>query len=382
MRVLHLISSTGFYGAENVIVSLAEQQKKQNFGVIIGVFLNTKNPDVEIAKESLKNKLKVQLFGCNGRLDLKVALEIRNFIKSNNIKILHCHGYKPNFYGILATSFLNVGLITTCHSWFVNSQKMRIYTWLDKFWIRKFDKIIAVSGGIKKELLESGTSENKILIINNGINTQNFKRAIKDERKEMKTKSQNINGITKNDKIVGTIGRLDIQKGQIYFLKAAKEVLKIYPNTKFLLVGDGPLKQRLEEKIKELNLENNITFTGFRADIPEILSLLDIFVLPSLKEGLPMALLEAMASKKPVIATDVGAIPKLIKNNKTGILIKPRNPQELSEAILSLLNDKEKAERLGNNGFLFVKKEFSSEKMAENHAQVYKEVLKERGYPN
>ncbi|MDH5769316.1 MAG: glycosyltransferase, partial [Nitrospirota bacterium] len=178
-----------------------------------------------------------------------------------------------------------------------------------------------------------------------------------------------------NYTVVGTIGSLKYEKGHEYLLRAAKEVLESHTSVKFLIVGSGPLRNSLENNVKSLGIANDVIFTGYRKDVAELLSVMDIFVLPSVKEGLPMVLLEAMAAKKPIIATRVGAVPKVIRDNETGILVEPEDVYTLQRAIGNFLDDIVKAHGLALEGYERVKKDFSSEKMCRAYLTLYRELL-------
>ena len=145
------------------------------------------------------------------------------------------------------------------------------------------------------------------------------------------------------------------------------------PDTSCLFVGDGDLRQALQSQ----HDKSNIIFTGLRKDLPELYACMDVFVLPSLTEGLPMVLLEAMGSKLPVIATRVGFIPNVVKDGETGYLVSPGNEEELKERLLQLLNDSEKRKLMGENGFLRVKADFSSSRMADEYMVIYRKAILE-----
>jgi len=368
-KILHLISSGGLFGAENVLLSLSIELKKHNYETYIGLFNNLYNSHLELAKEARKNNLDVAIFPCRWRLDLRTILLIRRFIKEKNIDIVHCHGYKSNFYGLLSSLYLDVKLISTCHNWIGIGHKIRFYENLDKFVLNKFNKIIAVSSKIKKDVLISGIHPSKVSVIDNGVNIQKFNNPndISYLKKEF--------NIPEDYRIIGTISRLTNEKGHHYFLEVAEEILHKFPKLKFIIVGDGPLKNSLREESKNLNIEKNAIFLGYRKDIPEILELIDIFVLPSLNEGMPMVLLEAMASKKAIIASNIGAISKLVINKHTGILVKPGDVFSLTKAVEFLLINKEKAKIMSECAFKKVANEFSIQKTRKEYLKVYRDLL-------
>jgi glycosyltransferase involved in cell wall biosynthesis len=235
--------------------------------------------------------------------------------------------------------------------------------------IRYADQVATVSDDIAADLLRRGLSAKKLVVIDNGIDLTRFSQ-------------QKLNGSLKRTfhfdqqaTVVGTVGRLSAEKGHICLLEAARTVIDSFPEVRFLLVGDGPLRSELEEKVAQFNLTGKIVFAGRRKDIPDLLSILDIFVLPSSKEGLPMALLEAMAAHLPVVATPVGAISKVITHGDTGLLVQPANPNELADAILTLLENRQLADTIATNAQRKVHAAFSAKTMTSNYLDLYKRLL-------
>lgn len=370
MKILQLISSAGFFGAESVVLELSKELNSQNIENIIGVFENFQNPHAEIAQYAKENNLKATVFECNGKVDLKTLYDIKRFIKKNEIDIIHTHGYKSNIYGILIAKILKKPIISTCHNWISDDLKTKTYYRIDKFMLPKFNEIIAVSDEIENELLRNKVQKNKITLIFNGINISKFSNNNRDVKSEF--------NISNGTKIIGTIARFTPEKGLFNFLQAAKEISNSFPDVIFMFVGDGPLREDLAKKTVELGIREKVIFTGIRNDMPEVYNTIDIFVLPSLKEGLPMVLLEAMAAKKPVIATKVGAIPKVIEDKKEGILTSPDSVEELKDAITYLLKNKEFSEKLSKNAYDKVSREFSSKIMCERYLEIYKEVIQNK----
>jgi len=366
LKILHLISSRGLYGAERVAIELCKKMRQYNCESIIGALQNTHNPHVEIADEARKNSIRSVIFSCKGKLDFKVIFSIKSFVKNNDIDIIHCHGYKSNFYGVLAGR-KGTPIVTTNHNWLISHWRLRMYRQLDSILMRYFDRIIAVSDGIKTEMQKYAVPEGKIRVIDNGIDMARFHgiSSAASVKKEL--------GLGEDITIVGTIGNLGQEKGQKYLLQAARGINQNYKNVKILLVGDGPLQADLMQQAVQLGLSDSIIFTGYRTDIPRLLSIMDIFVLPSLIEGLPMVLLEAMASKKPIIATNVGAIPKVI-NNDNGILVEPKDVAGLQHAIENLLQNSAMRHKYATAGYETVKANFSSDRMCSKYYELYKEV--------
>jgi len=367
-KILHLISSSGLLGAERVLLELAVHSKSQGLNVTIGVFENSQNPNLELANCAEKFGFEVQIFPCSGRFDKKTIRMIKDYIDKAGVQILHSHNYKSNFYARRALSNNNVRWVVTNHGRRFGP-KLLLYNLLDAFIVRRADKIIAVSEEIAKKMKLAGIAKGKICLIENGVNLEMFttnssSQAIKESL-----------GIKKEVLVVGAVGSLTREKGHLYLLTAVPKVAQRFPEVIFLLVGDGRERSNLERMVFKLGIEDKVIFAGMRRDIPEILSILDVFVLPSLNEGLPIALLEAQAARVPVVATRVGAIPDVVKDGVTGILIPAEDPEAITRAIVRVLSDRKSACNMAQKGFERVCDNFSSEKMADKYIALYKELL-------
>ena len=367
-KILQLISSSGMLGAENVLFELANYAKLNGFKVTIGIFENSINPNLELAEVAKGQGFDVQIFPCNGRFDKNTIRMIKDYMQNNGIQILHSHNYKSNFYAWRALSNNNIRWVVTKHGR-RSGPKLLVYNFLDGFVVRHADRVIAVSKEIGRKARSAGIVQEKILLIDNGVNLERFTTSTSPEAIKESL------GIKKEALVVGTIGALTREKGHQYLLRAALKVIRIYPKAIFLLVGDGTERTSLEKTVSNLGIKDSVIFAGMRKDVPEILSILNVFVLPSLNEGLPMALLEAQGAQIPVVATSVGAIPDVLENGVTGILIPPKDPQAIAEAIIMILSDKQLASGIAKKGFERVRDNFSSEKMASKYLLIYKELI-------
>jgi len=365
MRILQLISSIGFFGAENSMWELSKALLGNSHILYIGVIVKSGYLPNELLILGKQQGIEVKVFVARAKFDLKTISQIRRYIRENKIDIVQSHNYKSNFYSLFSGINLNVKRVATCHNWLSHSLKMKFYELLDKFILNRFDKIVAVSAFLKDEIINSGISEEKVMVINNGVDIEKFQDV--SYKPQLKVSL----GLKENDRVIGTIGRLTLEKGHIYLLKSFTNVVLEFPNTKLLIVGDGPLKSSLQATTRKLQLEDKVVFSGIRKDIPDMLNIMDLFVLPSIKEGLPMALLEAMLAKKTIIATRVGAVPKVIEDGRSGILVEPRDIDGLSNQAIGLLKDELRASFLANNAFEKAKNEFSAQRMAEKYIQAY-----------
>jgi glycosyltransferase involved in cell wall biosynthesis len=369
MNILHLISSAGFYGAENVVAALARELRQTGHDVHIGVFENAHSAHQDVAAQFEARGASVVRIACRGRVDRAAAKSIRELIARERIEIVHCHGYKADIYGYLAARRLNTLQVSTSHLWTRETQAVRLYEFLDAIVLRRFDAVVAVSQRIGEDLRDAGVPSKRISIIDNGIDLARFASGNAALARE----------IGKGAKLlIGTAGRLVPQKGLDYFLAAAQPLLKEFPNLLFAIVGDGPDRQALQQRAGQLGIENRVFFTGARVDMADVYASLDIFVLASIDEGMPMVLLEAMASGLPAVATRVGAIPKIIDVGETGLLVPPGDPASLTDALRALILDRALRDRLAAGGKRRICQEFSSQAMAQRYSALYRKLLAQK----
>ncbi len=377
-NVLHLRSSGSFLGAESVIIEIAKYSSAFGFQSIIGGIKNDKDPYPEFLTYAQELNIETVLFDGKGRIDFKRAQKIGNYINENNINILHCHGYKDDFYGIISLTRIpkvatnHLWKTTRTHLWKIPYTRARIYAMLDALFLRFFDKVIGVSHEIVDKMNRYGIKNT--IVIPNGVDTTKF---------DMRSKSFDLLtkfGFDKESIIIGMISSLTEEKGHKYAIEALHYIKLDFPKAKLLIIGDvlpGFEKYEIgiKRQVKELGLDNYVVFAGKQKDIPNILSIIDIFLLPSLKEGLPMALLEAMSSGKAVIATHVGEIPNVINHYKSGLLIAPSNTIELKNEILNLLKNREYIITLGKAARETVVDRYSSKNMTQRYCQIYSSLM-------
>jgi len=365
MNVLQLISSQGHYGAENMLLHLCSSLRPLGCQVIAGVFENSRCPHLEVAEQMRSRGIPVEIIQCRGRFDWSAVRSIRNCIESRKIDVLHAHGYKSNFYGYAARPS-GLPLVATCHNWPGKTIFLRAYYRLDLVVLKRFDKVVAVSEKISESLRLSKIPPSKICMIRNGIDVLNFRS---------RNESHQVGSTDQSKMRIGVVGRLVPEKGFHYFLHAAREILNRYPKTEILIVGDGPQRAELESLVRDFGIGSQVVFVGVTDNMRSVYSSVDMVVLPSLNEGLPLVLLEALAAGKPVVATNVGGIPSLITSGETGLLVEPRDVRALRDSVLHLLNDSSLRQKIGERGQKMVAEQFSAEAMADSYFKIYCELL-------
>lgn len=364
MKILQLISSCGFFGAEKVVFELASELRKSGHTATIGVIKNRQHPDFDLMEKAAECSLHAEGFPCKGKLDFGTINAIASYAERNAIDIIHSHGYKADIYAFLSNFRRRTPLIATAHNWININTKMSLYAFADKTVLKRFNAVVSVSKTIETLLLRSGFKKEKVCLVENGVDVGKFHHS------NGHTSTAGIPHDAKY-KIIGTVGRLVKEKGHTHLIDAATKILAEYKNCIFLFVGDGPLKEELQNQAKANGIGDQVIFLGNRDDIPELLSRMDIFVLPSLVESHPMALLEAMAAQKPIVASSVGDIATILKEGQLGKVVAPGNSSVIAEGVLSYLKDSDGAKRDSLNAYQEAVEKYSSARMASEYLKIY-----------
>ena len=248
------------------------------------------------------------------------------------------------------------------------------YCTLDRFSERYVDKLIVVSHALKKKLLVNhNIPEEKIQTIYNAIDLQEYRP---DAFNGFSGKIRNEFGIRDTEFMICAIGRMVWQKGFEFFVKALPQIVHEVPKVRCLFVGDGPLRRSLQALTHSLNVDDRVIFTGFRSDIKNFLSALDILVVPSILEGFPMITLEAMASGKPIVATRIEGITEQIMDGRDGILVPAQNHDVIAATVLQLIKDEQLRRRLGTAARTRIERSFSFENMLKETEKVYLSLVR------
>jgi glycosyltransferase involved in cell wall biosynthesis len=312
----------------------------------------------------------------NFKSDYRIAREILQIARQEEADIIHAHGVKAAFLCLWAAinRRRRFAVICTFHNQFRKSQNL-LQNCLNKFMVKAIagqaNRIITVSQAIRKELVNYlNVYPFKITCIYNGIPLEKFQKL--KPAPDIRAKI----GIPRYSVLVGTVARLIPQKGVSVLIKAAVNLHQKFPDVYFTVIGDGPFRESLELEAAGAGLKKFMIFTGYRNDVPEILSVLDIFALPTLEEGFSIVTLEAMAMKKPVIASEVGGLPEIITPD-TGITVPPNKPEQLEQALADLICNPAKRVLMGNCALERVKQLFTIEQMAAQHLDLYQEIRSE-----
>lgn len=307
------------------------------------------------------------------RPKIPVAIRIlKQIIKSEKIDIVHSQGARADFLARLAGRWAGIPAVVSTIQMPVEGFDVPwavklLYIIFDRISEKFVDGFIVVSESLRNHLItKHGVPEKAISLIYNGVGLNKYIPS-----RQENTKIRHRLGVPPHSPFVGAIGRLVWQKGFEFLIECIPEIERAFPNARILIVGDGPLREKLEGLGERLKVKKNLIFAGFRSDIKELLSAIDVLVIPSLLEGFPMITLEAMAMAKPIIATNIEGITEQITNGEDGILVPARDPAALADAIIKLLSDRKLAKKVGLAARKRVERDFSVEKMVSETEKVY-----------
>ena len=366
VRVMQIIDSLNYGGAEILLRDLTRGLLSRGYKV--RVCYNTPGPLIdEFAAMSVSMVQLPRL----ARVDPVLLWRMWREIRRERPDIVHTHLFKSDFHGRLAARLANVPVVIStlhnCHRWAKNPVLGSTYG----ITARSADHIIAVSEEVREHAIRyAHIPSQKVETIDNAILIERFL----DIRELGLSIRQEFN-IPVNVPLVGIIARLSKQKDHANFLQAAVHILQKVPQTRFLIVGEGPLRSSLEALTESLNLTEAVIFCGARQDIPSILGALDMLVFSSKWEGLPVALLEGMASSLPVVSTNVGGVPGVIKDGITGLLVPPSNAELLAQACLQLIEDPLLRRKMGLEAQTHIQTNYSMDAMVNKITQLYLSLL-------
>ncbi len=366
--ILLTIETGGPGGAETVLLTLASRLDPERYRAVVLL------PRRGWLSETIEGRgVPVHIAKSKSWHDPTLLAEMRRLVRRENVDLIHSHLPDQNFYGCVAGLLTRRPTIATYHGLppARGSLTMRART---KLWFvgRFASAVVVVSGRLEEAMRELGFSDRRLVQIYNGIDIARFAQPPSGRlHREI--------GRNGDTKLVGMVANVRAAKGYEYFLEAASEVARRVPEAVFLVIGeakDGGLED-LRARARRLSLEDRFLFLGFRRDVPEILSELDLFVLSSIQEGFSLATVEAMAAGKPVVATRSGGPEEIVEHPRTGLLVPARDADALAKGICDLLADPERAGAMGRAAREKAALDFSVETMIGRYESLYERVLKE-----
>jgi len=364
IKIAYLLTPVEFGGSEKVNLNFLKNVDRNEFNICpivlvrpwqkANIFIQElENEGYALSKVPVATRSRSK-----GRDYFRVirSLKILHFIlKKGFFDLVHTHGYFADIIGIPVARILGIPHISTCHGFISTDNKLIIYNMLDRIILRFSNRILAVSDSIKHDLTKIGIKQYRITVIQNALEGSPDKELFPKKRRE---KREKLN-IREEEFLVGYVGRLSYEKGLKYLIEAASTLNELGIPIKVLIIGKGPQKDELRSLVKDKGIEHKFLFVGFQSDIEDWMPALDVFILPSLTEGTPMALLEAMSFGVPVIASRVGDVPKIIVNGENGLLVEARDSKGLAQAIKKLFHDYFLRKRMAENAEILITEKYN-----------------------
>jgi glycosyltransferase involved in cell wall biosynthesis len=364
MRIMHLTSSTFFGGPERQMLGLARALSPRCQSAFCS-FSEGGRSAAFIQEAQRRGYAATALSEDTPRLWAALQ-KLRCLLQDNSPDVLCCHGYKADLLGFLAARRLKIPVLAVSRGWTSESRKVCLYEKIDRWVLRWMDRVVCVSAGQGAKVREAGVPADSITIIHNAIRVGRFKARADDARRQLRDLFPACPRA-----VIGAAGRLSPEKGFSLFVEAARQLVRGDDDLGFVLFGEGALRAELQGQIAAAGLSDRFLIPGFRSDLDSLLPGLDVLIQSSFTEGLPNILLEALACKIPVVATDVGGTPEVIEDGVNGFLVEPGDPSALAHRIADLLASDRLRERMGRRGREQVRRQFTFEAQAERYWEVF-----------
>jgi glycosyltransferase involved in cell wall biosynthesis len=378
MNILHVIDSAGVYGAEVMLLNLMGEQVRLGHDPTLASIGEPGIAEKPLEAAASRAGVRVKKLRMRTGPNIQGALELLRFIREDRFDLIHSHGYKPDiFLGLFLKNCRKPPLLATIHGWTGTEglTKLRLYEWLDSRSLASMDAVVLVSGTMRQHPRLSSCDPARVYVVNNGICPAGsadggpgngdrvfcgLDRAIVDFCRGAPT--------------VGAIGRLSPEKGFERLLDALPILVEREPAIRLVILGEGPERASLERRVAGMSLKSHVLLPGYRVEARKYLPLFSVFVLPSVTEGLPITLLEAMAAGVPVVSTRVGGVPELLRNGEAGVLLDDPSGPRLAECVAKLLHYDRLRTRITTKARAVVDDSYSSASMAAGYEKIYSNI--------
>jgi glycosyltransferase involved in cell wall biosynthesis len=392
VRVAHVITRMIVGGAQELVLSI--MKGLEGFGFQSVLYTGSESgPEGSLLPRARASGVEVVEVPALVRApspprDLLAYRALRRAFQGGGFQVVNSYTSKAGFLGTLAARAAGVPVVVYSPQGHIFSKdgaiegvsgrplRRRCFLWLRRMASRRADALVALHGQDRDEQVALGLAPAaKFRVIQNGIDAGRFRRPAAGEAAALRRSL----GIADHGPVIASVGRLAAEKGHADLIEAMARVAALKPSAVLLIIGDGPRRSDLEARARALGLHAVVRFLGLRADVAEILSQVDIFALASRYESFGLAILEAMAAAKPVVATRVGGIPLLVEDGETGWLVPPRSPGDLAEKIIDLATNPERARAMGQAGEARFRRSFSLEAMVRRVEALYRDLLSVKG---
>ena len=368
LRILDLRDSPWVDGPGRTILQTASMVDPARCEIVVGAFHGDTHGQHAYITEAKNRNLSILQIKEQKAFDREVSRQILAAIQNLSIDILHTHDFRSDLFGLWCAKKTGIPVVSTCHGWIAYDFKGKVYTAIDKFALRFFNRVITVSEVMQRQLSGLGIRRDRIEVVPNALVIDDYTPDRTDQgfRKEL--------GVDKDTRLVANIGRLSPEKGQDIFLRAARQLLDKQNNLCFVLIGIGPQEDYLRSLAAELGIEDKIVFSGYRSDMHSIYNSLDLVVQSSYTEGMPNVILEALLMKVPVVATDVGGTAEIVSHENSGLLIRPDNLSELVNAMQDYMDKPQVHAEMASMGRDYVAENFNHNKRVSRLMEIYESL--------
>lgn len=371
-RVLILIATDPIGGPGKGLFQFLDHFSAQGGCYVLSNFFLKNRPVGQFVEEARRRGLNLHLLNQRARVDPGLVLQAQRIVRSHHINLVQTHGHKTHLIGFFLHAIWGTPWIAFAHGYIQGDWRVSLYNWVDRSVLRYADRIVTVSDSMTRLLVQQHhVPRGKIRLIHNAVQLD---AAGHSEEADVRAR----HAISPHAKVVGVIGRLSPEKGQLVFLKAMKIAIQACPDVRALLVGDGEDRASLEQYVRDNGLTDYVVFANYRDDVTEYYRILDLLVLPSISEGLPNVVLEAMSCGVPILATSVGGVPEIL-DGTNGALVLPGDSDALAQRMIELLRNDSLRATLGVEGRRSLHPRFSPEHRARQIVAVYQELL---SHPN
>ncbi|MCP9447043.1 MAG: glycosyltransferase [Nitrospira sp.] len=367
IRIAQVITGLVVGGGGQVVWTIARKIDRARFEMDIFCVIEGGELVSDIEKMGFRVNVLEKTYDYRRLLSYDVfkILKLAEYLEKGKYDIVHTHLYQADVIGRIAGIVAGVpNMVKSLHN--MGQWKKKRHLIVDRLLLSKTAYVICCSDYQKEVAIrQEHLKEGKAITIYNGVDIERF------TPKRNRFAFARSLGLDPTCKIVGTVGRMIEMKGQVHFLRSIQHVLAEHPDVQFVLVGDGPIRKELEGEVKNKPFRDQVFFLGERRDVPEILGIMDVFVFPSLSEGMAIAVVEAMASRLPVVASHIRPLSDIVIHEKTGLLVEPRSPHAIAWAVNRLLQDDHLRSMMGEAGRERVAQYFTDDKMVRRIEEIY-----------
>jgi glycosyltransferase involved in cell wall biosynthesis len=369
MRVVHLMASPFYGGPERQMLGLARHLPRE----VESIFLSFAEGGLAqpFLDETRRLGFEAKALTHNTPRYFACVAEVADELRRLHADLVCCSGYKPDLVGWRAARRVGIPVVSISHGWTAATWRVRCYERLDRFILGWMDAVVCVSRAQADKVRAAGVAEQAIAVIQNAIGADAFVEPQPEVRAEM------AGWFAQPPRwIIGAAGRLSPEKAFADYIDAASQVVQQRPDAGFVQFGDGPLRADLERRVAQCGLQGKFVFAGFRNDLGRFLPNLDVNVMSSYTEGLPVVLLEAGAAGVPTVATSVGGIPEVIDDGKSGYLVAAGDASTLAQRVISLLDNDQQRQTMGRAARDRVRRDFSFSAMSQRYHDLFRNLVK------